>query len=67
MTLVELYILDKYTGLHRLETAKEIIWDDRGFCRLDKSITKQRLTNETNIDIINSWMSNAKLEVVHTF
>ena len=59
--LVELYMMDGYEGLHRFETAKKIIWQSRGFYRLDKSWTEERLMQEQEIDVINEALKSGEI------
>ena len=61
MKLVELYIFDTYAGLHTLDTAKRLIWRDRGFCYFDKKISEERFQQEQDIDTLNSWMKHGKI------
>lgn len=61
MKLVELYIFDTYTGLHTLDTAKKLIWRDRGFCYFDNKISKEHFDQEQDIDTLNSWMKHGKI------
>ena len=59
--LVELYMMDGYEGLHEFETAKKIIWQSRGFYRLDKSWTKEQLMREQEIDVINEALKSGRI------
>lgn len=59
--LVELYMMNGYEGLHEFETAKKIIWHSRGFYRLDRSWTKERLMREQEVDVINEALKSGEI------
>lgn len=58
--------MDKYTGLHALEKAKEIMWDNKGFCGLNRNIKKEQFEEETDIKQLNEWMSRGKIVFIGT-
>lgn len=62
--LVELYIADNYTGIHTLETAKQYMWNSRGFCHLRHDITEEQFMREDNLNTINSWMTTGGIKLI---
>lgn len=59
--LVELYILDSYEGLHTLETAKKIIWQSRGFVKLDKQLSEKWVISQNSVEELNKAMKFGQL------